>query len=131
MQVGDVLETCLYAVDLHAAEQFYTKVLGLELLSKTPGRHVFFRCGRGVFLVFDPRATSVPGFPPHGAKGPGHVAFRVPESDLERWRNHLLGSGVDIEAEIDWPRGGHSIYFRDPAGNSVELASPAVWGLEE
>jgi catechol-2,3-dioxygenase len=59
------------------------------------------------------------------------VAFRVPESDLERWRNHLLGSGVDIEAEIDWPRGGHSIYFRDPAGNSVELASPAVWGLEE
>ncbi len=131
MQVNAVLETCLYATDLDAAERFYTTVLGLPFLSRVTGRHVFFRCGPAVFLVFNPAATSAPGFPPHGADGPGHVAFRIPAGEFEQWRERLRSHEVAIEAEIDWPRGGHSIYFRDPAGNSVELASAAVWGLEE
>jgi catechol 2,3-dioxygenase-like lactoylglutathione lyase family enzyme len=131
MQVNAVLETCLYAHDLEAAERFYTTVLGLPFLSRVVGRHVFFRCGSGVFLVFNPVATSVPGFPAHGAEGPGHVAFRIPADDFGEWRERLRSHEVAIEAEINWPGGGHSIYFRDPAGNSIELASAAVWGLEE
>ena len=35
--------------------------------------------------------------------------------------------GVPIEAEIAWPQGGHSLYVRDPASNSVELATPSIW----
>jgi len=131
MEVKAVLETCLYASDLDAAERFYKDVLGLKYYSRVPGRHVFFRCGDGMFLVFNPAATSGPGFPAHGAQGPGHVAFRISANDFEQWREILRGKAVTIEAEVDWPRGGHSIYFRDPAGNSVELASAAVWGLAE
>jgi len=131
MEIRGILETCLYASDLEAAERFYLDVLGLRFLSRVKGRHVFFRCGPGVFLVFNPAATSAPGFPPHGANGPGHVAFRVPSGELEQWRERLRNNSVAIEAEVDWPKGGHSIYFRDPAGNSIELASAAVWGLEE
>ncbi|MFB3901969.1 MAG: VOC family protein [Acidobacteriota bacterium] len=131
MEVKAVLETCLYATDLAAAERFYTHVLGLRLFSRVAGRHVFFRCGSGMFLVFNPAATSGPGFPPHGANGPGHVAFLISSSEFEHWRQRLRSDDVAIEAEVDWPRGGHSIYFRDPAGNSVELACAAVWGLEE
>lgn len=131
MEINAVLETCLYASDLEAAERFYRDVLGLRFLSRVEGRHVFFRCGAGVFLVFNPDATAVPGFPPHGAHGPGHVAFRIPASEFDVWRERLRGHAVPIEAEVDWPRGGHSIYFRDPAGNSVELASTDIWGLEE
>ncbi|RPI27616.1 MAG: glyoxalase/bleomycin resistance/extradiol dioxygenase family protein [Acidobacteria bacterium] len=131
MHVRSVLETCLYATDLEAAERFYTQVLGLTFLSRVQGRHVFFRCGEAVFLVFNPAATSAPGFPPHGATGPGHVAFRIPSGDFDAWRDRLEGNGVDIETEVDWPRGGHSIYFRDPAGNSVELATAEIWGLSD
>ncbi len=130
-QVKAVLETCLYATDLDAAESFYAEVLGLRFLSRVNGRHVFFRCGQGMFLVFNPAATSAPGFPSHGATGPGHVAFRIPSGHFEQWRGRLGSNRVAIEAEVDWPGGGHSIYFRDPAGNSIELASAAVWGLEE
>ena len=36
---------------------------------------------------------------------------------------------VAIEHEEAWERGGHSLYFRDPAGNSVELITPGLWGL--
>jgi catechol 2,3-dioxygenase-like lactoylglutathione lyase family enzyme len=131
-----VLESCLYADDLVAAEAFYADVIGLEPFARAAGRHVFFRCGPGVFLVFAPAVTSsAPGavggvpVPAHGAVGPGHVAFAVDEDALDAWRARLAAAGVPIEAEIAWPRGGRSLYVRDPAGNSVELASPRIWGL--
>jgi catechol 2,3-dioxygenase-like lactoylglutathione lyase family enzyme len=68
---------------------------------------------------------------PHGAYGPQHVCFRVPHADLDRWMDHLRLHGVSIELDHHWPRGGRSLYFRDPAGNSLELASPIIWGMPE
>jgi catechol 2,3-dioxygenase-like lactoylglutathione lyase family enzyme len=65
--------------------------------------------------------------PAHGATGPGHVAFRILPEKLDAWRNHLADRGVAIEAEITWPGGSRSLYVRDPAGNSIELAPAAIW----
>ena len=135
LRVRGVLETCLYAEDLEEAARFYGEVLGLDAFQRAPGRHVFFRCGASaVFLLFNPRRTRAPdprqGAPAHGAEGPGHVAFAVREEELDAWRERLRTAGVAIEKEIGWS-GGRSIYFRDPAGNSVELASPWVWRAEE
>jgi catechol 2,3-dioxygenase-like lactoylglutathione lyase family enzyme len=133
-----ILETCVYARDLEAAERFYTAVLGLEAIARLAGRHVFFRCGRGVFLVFNPEKTEAESHliegvpvPRHGARGPGHMAFAVRAADLEAWRARLQAAGVAVETEIRWPGGGHSLYLRDPAGNSIELATPRLWGLPE
>ena len=133
--VEGVLEACLYAGDLRAAERFYGDIIGLPVYARVPGRHVFFRCGDGMFLVFDPVATragmAVEGGETrlqHGARGVGHVAFRVAESTWPDWRAKLVAAGVRIEAEVAWPGGGRSIYVRDPGGNSVELATAAVWG---
>jgi len=133
MQVNRVLETCLYVDDLEAAEEFYTRVFGLARISRVDGRHVFFRCGDGVFLLFNPETTIQPnnsssGVPRHGARGPGHAAFAMREADIDAWREHLRRNNVEIEKEIAWPGGGYSLYFRDPAGNSVELATPQTWG---
>jgi catechol 2,3-dioxygenase-like lactoylglutathione lyase family enzyme len=134
--ISGVLETCLYVNDLAAAERFYGEVLGLHAFARVEGRHVFFRCGPGVLLLFDPEVTSTtPGavggvaVPAHGARGAGHVAFAVDEGELPAWRERLAAYGVDVEAEIAWPRGGRSIYVRDPAGNSVELAPRGIWGI--
>ena len=138
MSITGVLETCLYAPDLAAAERFYAGVLGLEVFSREPGRHVFFRCGPAMFLLFNPERTgTTPGevggvaVPAHGTSGAGHVAFRVPEAELPMWRARLADAGVAVEADIAWPRGGRSLYVRDPANNSVELASPRLWGLPD
>ena len=136
MHIRGILETCLYARDLDAAEAFYTGILGLEVSRREAGRHVFLRCGGGVLLLFNPDRTStevttVQGspIPLHGARGPGHLAFDVRAAELPAWRAHLVRKGVVIESEVHWPRGGASIYFRDPADNSLELTSASIWGL--
>ncbi|MBN9122012.1 MAG: VOC family protein [Planctomycetes bacterium] len=128
--VEAVIETAIYASDLGAAESFYAGVLGLPVIGREAGRHVFFRVGSaGVLLVFNPDATLAGGaLPPHGARGAGHFALGVPAESLGTWRDHLVARGAAIEKEADWPLGGRSLYFRDPAGNSVELVTPGVWG---
>ncbi len=67
--------------------------------------------------------------PAHGAHKPGHFALGVPTDSLDQWRDHLRLHGVTVEQEMQWPRGGKSLYFRDPAGNSVELVTRGLWGL--
>jgi catechol 2,3-dioxygenase-like lactoylglutathione lyase family enzyme len=133
MPLTHILETCLYVADLAAAENFYTQVLGLELLSSQAGRHVFLRCGRQMLLLFDPDVSekSDGDFPAHGTRGAGHIAFAAGEAELPAWRERLERAGVAIEKVIDWPSGGRSLYFRDPSGISLELATPKIWGLDE
>lgn len=137
MRIRDILETVVYADDLRAAEAFYGDVLGLSFFAREAGRHVFFRCGRGMFLVFNPDATVLPDtaggqdVPTHGAHGPGHMAFAIEPEEIPAWRDHLKEHGVPLERDFTWPHGGHSLYFRDPAGNSIELATPKLWGMGE
>ena len=129
MQPSRIFETVLYAEDLTAAERFYHEALGLEVIERN-NLTVVFRCGGGVLLIFDPRKSATParGVPSHGTTGVGHVAFAAKSKDLPAWREQLRQAGVPIEREVDWDEGGCSIYFRDPAGNVVELAPPSIWG---
>ena len=129
MKLGQLSEAALYASDLDAAERFYHGVLGLEVISRMENRGMSFRCGATVLLVFDPARTRIPdaGVPTHGASGEGHIAFVIDDTEIEPWRACLTAAGVAIESEVAWPSGGRSIYFRDPAGNSVELAPPTLW----
>jgi catechol 2,3-dioxygenase-like lactoylglutathione lyase family enzyme len=130
VNIKAVIETAIYVDDLQVAEAFYGTILGLRVIGKEPGRHVFFQAGEAsVLLAFLAEAT-LKGDPlPHGATGPGHFALGIEAEALDAWRKLLQGHGVSIEKEVEWPRGGRSLYFRDPAGNSVELVTPGVWGL--
>ena len=131
------LESALYAQDLEAATGFWRDVMGLQPFQTVPGRHVFFRVSHSpaqVLLIFNPQATEKPPapdaklpVPPHGARGPGHFCLAVSAQDMDRWRQHLESRGIAIEADFHWPNGARSIYFRDPADNSIELADPAIW----
>ena len=125
-----LVETGIYVDDLDGAERFYQDVLGLEVIGRVSGRHVFFRVGRDdVLLIFRAEETLKDPRTFHGATGPGHFALGIQAGDLDTWRQQLQGHGVAIDDEVVWPRGGRSIYFRDPAGNSVELITPGIWGL--
>jgi catechol 2,3-dioxygenase-like lactoylglutathione lyase family enzyme len=133
-ELGGIFETSIYTDDLRSAEKFYAEVLGLSKVFEVPGRQLVFRCGASILLVFDSRRTQTErvminggAIPLHGATGAGHIAFRVGVGVFASWRSRFATAGVGIESEVAWPNGGHSLYFRDPAGNSLELATPNLW----
>ena len=96
-----VVETAIYADDLDRAEAFYRDVLGLEVIGKEAGRHVFFRAGDRVLLVFRPEATLKGDILlAHGATGPGPLRPGHPPRGARRLaapagrarRRHRAGS---------------------------------------
>lgn len=133
LPIRRVLESSLYCDDLEAAARFYRDVLGFVAHFIDP-RLVALDAGGGTVLLLFKRGGSMdpiplPGgtIPPHDGTGPAHVAFAVDASDLGAWEAKLAVAGVAIDGRVSWPRGGRSIYFRDPEGHSVELATPGVW----
>ncbi len=126
-----ILETALYATDLEAAAGFYGDLIGLTEVGRVPGRHIFYRVGPGILLIFNPEATEIPSaglpVPTHGARGQGHVCFAATRAEIALWRAAFAAAGVAIDAEFDWPGGARSLYIRDPAGNSVEFAESWLW----
>jgi catechol 2,3-dioxygenase-like lactoylglutathione lyase family enzyme len=133
---SQILESALYVDDLDAAQAFYGGVLALEEIGRGGNRHIFYRCGPGVLLIFNAAETEIPykedqlPVPPHGARGPGHLCFKATADELDGWRRRLEAAGVAIESDMQWPQGGRSIYFRDPAGNSLEFTEARIWGIE-
>jgi len=128
-----VLETALYVDDLERARRFYETVLGLAVMVEGE-RLVAFDAGSGTVLLLFRRGTP-PGeagrdqeaIPAHDGQGQVHFALAVDPEALAAWRDYLTGRSVRIESERQWPRGGTSIYFRDPDAHLVELATPGVW----
>ncbi|MGA8172114.1 MAG: VOC family protein [Methylocystis sp.] len=132
-KIGAVLETAIYVDDLARAGRFYEDTLGLKPMLRD-SRMWAFDCGPGSVLLAFLRGTTsetihLPGgaIPPHEGEGRLHFAFRVATADLPAWEARLAATGVGIEARMNWPRGGTSLYFRDPDHNLVELATPGLW----
>ena len=130
-----VLETSLYVDDMEAAMSFYRDVLGLQVLDAGE-RLVAMDAGHATILLIFRRGATISGaetrggrIPPHDGQGPVHVAFAIASDSVETWEAHLEQHGVAIESRVSWEGGGRSIYFRDPAGHSVELTTPGTWAV--
>lgn len=132
--ITGIVETILYVEDLVRAVAFYRDELGLQPMTGDPTRFQPFQAGdRQVLLLFKRggtlEPTMVPGgvIPPHDGSGPCHIGFAVTADAYEQWRARLTVRGIAIESETSWPRGGHSLYFRDPDGHLLELITPGIW----
>ena len=131
--IEGVLETSLYARDLKRTAAFYRDLFGFKALVDLPRLVAFEIAQRSVLLVFQAGATEQdvvdPGgtIPGHDGRGRLHLAFSIRADDLDAWRERLAERGVDIVGEYRWPRGGTSLYMRDPDGALVELATPGLW----
>ena len=132
-EITHVLESSLYARDLGVTSRFYAQVLHLRPLLETPRLVAFDSGNRSVLLVFQAGATErdvvtdegvIPG---HDGEGRLHFALGIPAESLDDWRTELARHGVAIISETHWRRGGTSLYFHDPDGHVVELATPGLW----
>jgi len=110
-------------------------VLGLAALTSDARFRAYDVGGQSVLLLFHRGSTletvRMPGgtIPPHDGHGPLHMAFAVGVDALPQWEQRLAEQGIAIEGRTTWSRGGHSIYFRDPDGHLLELATPGLWAI--
>ena len=134
-KLDGILETAIHTEDMVRARAFYEGVLGLEPIYNDNRLSAYAVAGRNVLLVFRKGTTgqtvTLPGgtIPGRGGDGTLHVAFAIGKDELERWETHLVSRGVAIEGSNNWERGGRSLYFRDPDGHLLELATPGLWSI--
>lgn len=133
--ISRILESALYVSDMQRARDFYVDLLGFTPLLESSRLLALSVSGTSVLLLFHAGATEeplpTPGgvVPPHGAAGEQHLAFAISADSLHEWESRFDGAGVRIESRVTWPRGGVSLYVRDPDGHSLELATPGVWEI--
>ena len=134
-KVNGVLETALYVDDLEVSISFYKKMFGFKRLTSNDGFCALHVSDKQVLLLFLKGASAKPSYSPdgmipaHDGRGDQHVAFSIAKEALEPWKDWLAKNNIKIESEYQWPRGGISLYFRDPDNHSLEVATPGIWAV--
>ena len=135
MKINKVVETCIYSSDLVSMRNFYAGILGLSVLQEERDKLIFLKAGKSMLLIFDPLQTSFNNgnLPTHGAATPPsciHFAMEIEEEEYWLCKELLVRNKIAIEKEVKWNGNTKSLYFRDPAGNLVELITPGGWPVE-
>jgi catechol 2,3-dioxygenase-like lactoylglutathione lyase family enzyme len=134
-KLNGVLETALYVKELERSVFFYKRVFGFETLFADERLCALNVSDKQVLLLFLEGASNtsivaaVGTIPPHDGSGQLHVAFSITATDLAEWESWLREKGVAIESRVKWPRGGMSLYFRDPDEHLLELVTPGLWTI--
>jgi len=125
-------EVVLRVRDMDTMQEFYEKIVGLELLARYESAMAFFRIAPDyeghtqTLALFDQsgeadhRSRHYTGVDPE--KSPlHHMAFTISLSDYKTERERLQNLGLDVESvEHTWQH-YRSLYVADPEGNVVEF----------
>ncbi len=128
-----IAETALYVDDMDRAVSFYTGLFGCPVLRRDERLCALRIADEQVLLLFarggSVRPAAVAGgiVPAHDGAGPLHVCFGIGADELSAWEERLRERGIAIESRVRWSERAMSLYFRDPDGHAVELATPGLW----
>ena len=120
--LGGLLESALYVDDPKRSVAFYNRIFGFECIADFERLCAMAVPGGAILLLFRKHGT-----PDTDGDGRLHLAFSIPAAALAQWEAWLADNGIEIEKRQKWDRGGDSLYFRDPDGHLVEVATPGVW----
>lgn len=134
-RVEGVVETALYVADLERSERFYRELFDSEVLFSDERMSALTIGTEQVLLLFrrgaSAEASEIPGgtIPGHDGRGQLHVAFGIERQAVDSWLRKMNQAGIELESRVDWPRGGVSLYFRDPDEHAIELVTRGCWSV--
>ena len=129
IQTQGVHHITLVGANRQVSIDFWEGVLGMPFIFEQPNldnaneSHLYFDPGDGrLITVFTNETRDVDPTPnPEGIGNVHHMAFNVSRATFTQVAQRLDERGIKHTGEID--RGiFHSIYFRDPLGQRLELA---------
>jgi glyoxalase family protein len=130
IQTQGVHHITMVGSNREATIAFYQDMLGMPLVFEQPNLdvpeevHLYFDPGDGRLLTFfvRPTRTDDPTPNPEGIGNLHHLAFTVSFATFSQIAGRLAELGIENTGPID--RGFmNSIYFRDPNGQLLEMAS--------
>ena len=139
LTLNGLVEAALFVEELPRACDFYEQVLGLGKVKASDTGCVFRVADQRYLLIISRKAAHTPNktasgdvlppcaLPQQDGQGPGHIAFGIPKDEVDSWRQRLAKYNVDLLSEISWETGARSLYFRDPDGHMIELATAGIW----
>ena len=116
-----VVHFSLPVTDLERSAKFYSELLGMKIVQKTP-RMVFLKCGDDDYLILAKGNSPLKYDSPKDT--PVHHAFKVAAEDFEPALEFLRQNGVEVFNVEDRQDGvflGPQAYFLDPDGNKLEI----------
>ena len=128
-KIERLLETALYVDDMNRSARFYQSLFGFPVIDRGERLIALAAADRQVLLLFKKGASARQPVTSHDGSGQLHLAFAIPATELEAWEARLMAHGIPVEDRRQWARGGVSLYFRDPDGHLLELATPGVWSI--
>jgi catechol 2,3-dioxygenase-like lactoylglutathione lyase family enzyme len=124
-----LLESSLYVADVDASARFYEKIFGFKMVSDFKPRGCAMHAGDRQILLLFKKGASASHTTSHDGEGHLHLAFAIALAELPRWEAWLAGNSIALEEKRNWEMGGCSLYFRDPDGHLLEVATPGVWSV--
>lgn len=125
MKLKGIHHIAIIAADYQASKQFYTEVLGFEIVQEVYRKERdSYKLDLALDGLYQVELFSFPDFRPRGsypeAAGLRHLAFVV--DDVEAWITYLRNKSVQVQdVRIDEHTGKKFTFFEDPGGQPLEL----------
>lgn len=109
--------------DVQASMDFYTTHFGFTVNSAHPPAFADVVRGRLRLLLSGPGSSGHNATPP--GTPPGRNRIHIVVDDLEAEAERLRSAGLDFRSDVVEGPGGRQFLVADPAGNLVEVFTPA------
>ncbi|WP_283153159.1 VOC family protein [Guptibacillus hwajinpoensis] len=123
-------ELQLFVSDLNRSTNFYQKIIGFKILTKSNDTVVFTANGKTPLLTIEQTSTKRV----YPSTGLYHFALLIPErKHLANVLRHLLSTGYPLQGASDHSV-SEAIYLADPDGNGIEIyvdRPSKQWNWEE
>ena len=125
---NDEIVSVRYMVDdVEASIDFYTRLLGFELLTSAAPAFADVKRGNLRLLLAGPKSSAGRPMPDGATPGPGGWnRIHLIVDDIAAEVRQLRDAGAAFRNDIVEGPGGRQILLQDPSGNVVELFQPAA-----